>query len=440
LVAACALGQLAAAVTAIRDVTVIDGTGAAPAPHSTIVLSGERIVEIGPAAKVRVARNARVIEGRGRYAIPGLWDMHVHLWYEQNQLPVYVANGVTGVRDMGSDYGRTCAWRRDVEAGKAIGPHVVTSGPPVAGHLPEDRKLPALVAITPEDARRTFDKLDEMDVDFVKVLSDLPRDAYVALAERARKWRVAFAGHVPDAVTAWEAIDARQASMEHLFGVFLACSSEEQEIRAGKKPRTDVLETFDEQKARELFRRSALYETRQAPTLTLWERMAHIDTEHRVRDPRLKYVPPAVRASWPKPADELDAGKPEQAAYLERQYNLAFRIVKMMQENGVEILAGTDTGDPYTIPGVTLQHELELLVKAGLTPMQALQTATVIPAKFLGWDEAVGTLKKNMVGDIVLLDADPLAEIRNVSKISGVAIRGRYLAKPQLTAILNGVR
>ena len=115
-------------------------------------------------------------------------------------------------------------------------------------------------------------------------------------------------------------------------------------------------------------------------------------------------------------------------------------MVRLMKETGVEIMAGTDTGDPYTVPGVTLQRELELLVKAGLTPAQALETATVIPARFLGWEESMGTLKAGMVADLVVLDANPLADIRNVSKVSGVAVRGRYLQRSQIRAILDGVK
>ena len=246
-----AFPRLDAATTVIRDVTVIDGTGAPAVPHTTIIVRGERIAILGPLKDVAVPPGARVVEGRGRFVIPGLWDMHVHLWYPQNQLPVYVANGITGVRDMGSDYARTKAWRADAVSGKAVGPHVVTCGPPVAGKKPEDAKLPVLIVESPEDARRAFDKLDDLNVDFIKVLSDLPHDAYLALAERARKWRIAFAGHVPTSVTAQEAMDARQGSMEHLFGLFVACSSEEAAIRAGKAPASLVTETFDEQKARD---------------------------------------------------------------------------------------------------------------------------------------------------------------------------------------------
>ncbi len=427
LLAGLMFGRLFAATTAIRDVTVIDGTGRAPLPHSTILVRGDRIIEIGPDNTIRIPPGTRVLSGRGRYAIPGLWDMHVHLWYEANQLPVYVANGITGVRDMGSDLARTKAWRRDAESGKSVGPHIITPGAPVDGKQSDDPKLPVLVALTPEDARRAFDRLDDSGADFIKVLSSLPRDAYLALAERSRKWRVPFAGHVPASVSAWDAIEARQLSIEHLFGLFAACADDP----------ANVLDSFDEQKARELFHESALMETRQTPTLTLWERMARIGETQREHDPLLSQVPAAIRRTWPETEPPV---KPEDAAKLKRQFELALRMVRLMKECGVEILAGTDTGDPYTIPGVTLQRELELLVKAGLTPMEALRSATVLPAKLLDWDSAVGTLKKGMVADIVLLNANPLADIRNISRVHAVVLRGRYLDSAWVSSTLRSVK
>jgi imidazolonepropionase-like amidohydrolase len=374
--------ELPAAAIVIRDVTVIDGTGSPPLPRQTMVITGKRISQIGPTARVKIPAGATVIDGRGRYAIPGLWDMHVHLWSDRNQLPLYVARGVTGVRDMGSDFSRTNRWRTAVEAGTSIGPHVVTSGPAVDGRAGRDPRLPVLVALTPDDGRRTFDQLDGMDADFISVQADLPRDSYIALAERARKWRLPFSGEVPSAISVMEAIEARQSSIDRLAGLPAACS-----LDAAR-----AAETFDEGRAREVFRRSAMMGTRHVPMLHSWER----------------------------------EGK--------KNFELANRMVKLMRECGVEVLAGTDTGETATTPGLTLHRELELLVKAGFTPMQALQSATLFPARFLEWDSAVGVLKRGMVADIVLLDANPLADIRNVSRVSGVFSRGRYLNQAQIKA------
>jgi imidazolonepropionase-like amidohydrolase len=369
----------AVATTAIRDATVIDGTGAPPQAHSTIVFRGERIIALGPARTTRIPKSARVINGRGKYVIPGLWDMHVHLRDKENVLPLYVARGITGVRDMGSDRARIAAWRKAIEDRKAIGPHIVTSGPPFDGAAVK----------TPDEARRAFDRLDGMNVDFIDVLPTLPRQAFFALAEQCRHWRVPFAGHVPDEVRASEAIEERIGSIEHLSGIVLACSNEEQKIRAGKAPKSRAFETFSEDRARELFKRCALLETRQTPALSYWERRACPEAQ--------------------------------------REFEVARRLVGLMKQCGVQILAGTDTGHPNTEPGKTLHHELELLVQAGLTPAEALRSATVEPARFLGWDESVGALKAGMVADLVMLDGDPLRDIRNVSKISGVAARGVYV-------------
>lgn len=368
----------AVATTAIRDVTVIDGTGAPPQRHSTIVFRGERIIALGPARTTRIPKSARVINGRGKYVIPGLWDMHVHLAGKKDALPLYVASGVTGVRDMGGDFARVAAWRKAIAGREMAGPHIVTSGPPVDGATVK----------TPDEARRAFDRLDSMDVDFIDVLP-LPRQAFFALAEQCRHWRVPFAGHVPDDVRASEAIEERIGSIEHLSGMFLACSSEEQTIRAGTAPKSRVFKTFSEDRARELFKRCALMETRQTPALSYWERKA-------------------------RPEDQ-------------RAFAMASKMVGLMRQCGVQILAGTDTGHGNTAPGKTLHHELELLVQAGLTPADALRSATVEPARFLGWDGSVGTLKTGMVADLVVLDADPLSDIRNVSKISGVTARGVYV-------------
>jgi predicted amidohydrolase YtcJ len=303
--------------------------------------------------------------------------MHVHLWDKQNVLPQYLAHGITGVRDMGSDYARTRAWRRAIESGKAIGPHVVTCGPAVNGTPSDNPKLPVDIIRDPEQARREFDRLDNMHVDFVKILSTLPRDAYFALAERARHWDLPFVGHLPNDVTIDEAIEARQASIEHVFG----------------------FPVKDERKCREALDRCAMFGTRLTPSLTLWHRMAAED--------------PTVR---------------EQLPYLDL-------LVKRAEQAGVKLLAGTDTGDPGTQPGITLHQELSLLVQGGLTPLEALRTATLEPARFLGWDENLGTLKKGMLADLVLLDANPLSDIRNVSKIAGVAFEGRYFTSHELRTL-----
>jgi len=197
-------------------------------------------------------------------------------------------------------------------------------------------------------------------------------------------------------------------------------------------------DTFSEKKAKAFFERSALYGTAHCPTLSLWERMTYSNAAARLRDPRLKRVPLAIRTTWPKLDEELKKSAGVDAKMQQRQMDFYNRMVRMMKEAGVAILAGTDTGDPYTIPGVTLYDELALLVKAGLTPMEALRSATAVPAKFIGWGDSAGMLRPKFDADFVLLDADPLLDIRNVSKVAGVGVRGRYLTRVAIARILAG--
>ena len=395
-------------------------------------------------------KHAQVVNASGKFLIPGLWDMDVQLWYEENQLPVYVAFGVTGVRDMGGNFARTSAWRAGIEKGSAIGPHVVTSGWALSGgDNPPGEKLSELRVPTPADARRIFDYLYDQDVDFIRILPSVPRFAYFALLEQGRHWGIPVAGDLPDSISAWEAIAKRQSSIERLSRVFLACSTDEDELEteaeraAGARNQAALdriesraLDTFSENKARELLGKCALFQTRLTPELTRFAREARQGSGESACDSRMAFVPRSIREQWKRTAEA-----PEDAlAYRRRVYAKALELVKLMRQSGVAILAGTGTGDPDTIPGATLHDELRLLVRAGLTPMEALQSATITPARYLGWDDALGTIEKGKVADLVLLDADPLVDIANTEKIAGVILRGKYLPKTRLARILADVR
>ncbi|HLJ15121.1 MAG TPA: amidohydrolase family protein [Bryobacteraceae bacterium] len=436
-------------LVAVRNVTVIDVAGSRTLPERTLIIQGERIASIGPARSTPIPQNAQVVNGQGKYLIPGLWDMHVHLWHEENQLPVYVAFGVTGVRDMGSNFLKTQQWRAEIEKGKAIGPHIVTPGAALNGDDLHDEKLPILRVQTPADARRIFDYLYDQNVDFIRILPSLPRFAYFALTEQGRHWGVPIAGDLPFSVSVAEAITNRQSSIEHLSRMFLACSAEAEELEieaeraalagnaaALERIENRALDTFSETKAQELLQRCALFETRQVPELTRFERAASDSAEIEC-DPRVSFVPRSVRNQWKRVGRRLSS---DDLAYRHKRYEKALEMVRVMERYHVGIMAGTDTGNPDTIPGATLHDELRLLVQAGLTPMEALRSATVVPAKYLGWDDALGTVEKGKVADLVLLNADPLADIANTQKIAGVFLRGRYLSKTELIHILSSVK
>ena len=373
----------------------------------TVVADAGKITRVGPAASTQGSQGSRIVDGRNKFLIPGLWDMHVHLYYKQ-YLPLFVAFGVTGVQDMGSDFTKVKAWREEIESGKADGPHIVTSGPPVDGGPSDDEKLPILEAGTPQHARDAFDQLYKMNVDFIKVLSRLPRDAYFAIAEQARHWDLRVVGHVPTSITAQEAVEARQKSLEHMFGIMKSVSTDQDAVR--------------------FFERCALTGTRLSPTLVLWLRMSHIDDTQLMNDPRLAVIPQKIRDSWPDVSTEGGSAK----AQIWRIYQL----VALAKKAKAEILAGTDTGDPYVIPGATLHDELEQLVAAGLTPRDALEAATLAPARFFESEDRSGSIEKGKLADMVLVNANPLDDIRNLRKIAAVFTHGKSYLKKDLDAIL----
>ncbi|MBC8164691.1 MAG: amidohydrolase family protein [Bryobacteraceae bacterium] len=439
--------SLSAQRIAIRNVTAIDADGARP--NVNVIVSGGRVMVAS--AKAAIPAGAAVIDGRGKYLIPGLWDMHVHLWETNPMSHLYVANGVLGVRDMGSDYARTSKLRSDILTGQIPGPRIYTSGPVIDGPRSGMKQAPVLTADTPEEARQAVDSIDKASGDFVKILSGLSFDAYQAVAQRSRVIRMPFAGHLPDSVTMLEAIDARQKSIEHMFGLAVACSPLEPSLRSqradaiAKKDRAALVairqrtyDTFSPGAANQLFHRMARFGVWQTPTLTLWRRMSLIDTDRLATASELRFVPQSIRASWADPRKDLEGVTPERLASFRKDYEFHRALVKLLFGSGAGVLAGTDTGDPYVVPGFALHDELEALVEAGVSPLDALTSATLGPARFFETESSFGKIARGKVADLVLLNANPLTDIRNTRRISAVILNGSVLDRRCLDQLLEG--
>src|SRR5882724_7036750 len=243
---------------AIAHVTLINPANSSVQSDATVIIEGNHVATVLVGAMVKLAKNTRVIDGGGKFLIPGLWDMHVHSafgdWFPGGRdliLPLFVANGVTGVRDMGGDIPVLFAWRKQIAAGKIIGPRMVVSGPMLDGYLSDGKSLrfPSSVAVTtPASAVSAVDSLKARGVDFIKVQSVISRDAYLAAAAEAHKQGLPIVGHVPDKVRLAETAAAGQKSIEHLMGIFEACSSEEDKFIEGKGSLELLLSTYTQQK------------------------------------------------------------------------------------------------------------------------------------------------------------------------------------------------
>jgi len=357
LIALC--GHLCAATVVIENVTVVDVAAGTVRPHLSAVIEGERIVAVGPQGSLRVPLNARVVDGTGRYLSPGLWDMQVQLRNPDRQLPAFLAFGVTGIRDPGGNYDQAAETRLEIQKGKVIGPRIVASGPAVGG------------VQTAQTARLAFDRLFQDSVDFIQVLPDLSREAYLALAEQARHWRLRLDGAVPTDVSPLEAVNARQGIIEGLSNL---------------GPLTDdtVIRFFE---------KCAMFGTRISPLLS-------------------------------------------QSAVSTKLYELT----ALAKRYKVELLAGTGSAEAYTALRGNLQNELTQMVAAGLSPREALESATLAPARLLGWDHVMGSVETGKIADLVLLDGNPLQDISNTRRVAGVFAQGRYYSRQDLDGMLASGR
>ncbi len=435
---------------AIAGVTVIDTAGEAPRPGMTVLIEGERIAALGPASETPLPENARVVQGARKFLIPGLWDMHVH-WRDEAYLPLFIANGVTGIRIM---WGQPphLEWRGRIESGSLLGPRMVLAGTIVDGARPT--WAGSIAAATPEQGRAAVRQTKAQGYDFVKIYSSVRPAVLQSIAEEAKKQGIRFAGHAPDAVRVADASDAGQHSMEHLQGLLLAASAVEEELRTefaamrglprgperaslSRAASVRMLETYDEHKAARLFEKLKANGTWQVPTFTVLHSIAFLRELDKAGDPRLRYMPAWIRELW-KPANDFRF-RSETAEDFElgkRFFQRRLRLVGDMHRAGVGFLAGSDALNPYCFPGFSLHDELEWLVKAGLSPMAALQAATRNPAVYLQKEKDLGTIEAGKLADLVLLDADPLADIRGTRRIAAVVYRGRLLDRAALDRML----
>jgi imidazolonepropionase-like amidohydrolase len=459
---------------AIRDVTVVDVIDGLPRADHTVLIAGNRIVAVGPADEVRAPDDADVIDAAGGYLIPGLWDMHVHSvanvaldmsvrsvaamdWH----FPLFLAWGVTGVRNMNDGTGDvrlelTNSVKRRLASGEVHGPRLLANGPSVDGDPPLASN--PVVVRTAAEARAVVNELADSGADFIKVYENLSREAYVAIMDQAQRRGIPVDGHVPFRVTPEEAADAGQRTFEHVLAMAAGCSTQ---AAAERERFARVLSPMGGAPALEnltpmvLFHHErALYDSRDpaacAATIEAYLRNGvaeapNIVAYHDVVNAKeilsdeasMRLVPEVIRRNW----EEMVGSEryQELQAILRPMVPLYAENARLLNEAGVLLLAATDVGIPAVVPGISLHEELVLLVEAGLTPLEALRTATLNPASVLGMTDSLGTVEAGKLADLVLLDADPLADIANTQRIRAVVADGRLYRRGDLDRLLAEV-
>lgn len=457
---------------AITPVTVVDVTDGSLQAGQTVLVADDRIDAVGPDGEVVVPDGATVVDGTGGYLIPGLWDMHVHLFNQVSRrppnewyFPLLVANGVTGVREMWTKPGDRLTladWRARTAAGTLLAPRIAVAGTLVDG--PSSLWPTSDRVATAAEGRSIVREIHEAGLN-VKVYDMLPRQAYFAIIDEARQLNLHVAGHIPTLVRAEEALAAGQRTAEHLLQIRESCSSREDEILRERtqlhaRPYTMVeddslwerheqikTETFDRARCVEVARRLAAGSMWQVPTLVNERRWYYGSAPEYRQDARLRYVPAHERKVWQDGYGDYDVESDDlasmtysgPAAELARRWAVVQKVVEVLGAEGVPILAGTDLGGPYVYPGFSLHDELELLVEAGLTPLQALQAATLEPARFFEATDSLGTVEAGKLADLVLLNANPLEDITNTQRIRAVIADGRFYDRDALDRLLAEV-
>ena len=422
----------------IDNVTVVDVVKGKLLPNMVVVIDGKRIASV---AKTRPGElhTGTVMDGAGMYVIPGLWDMHVHVAFTNDpariqstralMLPLLIANGVTGVRDMGSNLDAVLATRDSVAAHQVIGPRIVTSGPMLDG--PTSRYAVIVKVTTAEDGRAAVRELHDRGVDFMKTQSLIPRDAYLGLADEAAKLGMRFEGHVPDAIRAREAVAAHQHSFEHLLGVFGASTTIEDSVIAGKQPsKAAIIAAHSEANEKAIIALLAKNQVWQCPTI-LSDLGSASDL---VSDPGLPYWFKNTVDQWKASSLQALSSTDAATADVKQRFDRwELSLTTKLHAAGVPFLAGTDAPQGFDlVPGASLHSELEWLVRAGFTPLEALQTATINPATYLGRTKDFGTVEAGKIADLVVLARNPLVSIGNTRSVVAVVADGRFYSATEL--------
>lgn len=432
-------------IVAIENVALVDVVRGTIVKSRTVVIADGIIAALGEPGSIKIPPTAVRVDGRGRYLMPGLVDMHVHLFNNASRrlpndwtFPLFVANGVTAVREMRTEPAQVSVvndWRAKVDRGELIAPFVVAAGV-------------AAGAGSVEDARRQVREASAAGADFVKVFSEVREPQWRAMLEEARVVKIPLCGHIPSEVSLLDAATAGQRSNEHLTQVYEACSANEMAWLAARKGLTGekivelrdaqeqaVLESFDSVACDRIAPALAKTGQVQVPTLVLPYFEARGSSTNFRDDPRWRSLRSDEQARWERFLKIREHAVGEVKLYAQR-WDVSRQIIASLNAAGVRLLAGTDAPMPLVYPGSSLHEELELLVESGVRPADALRAATIWPAEFLGLSDRRGSIAMGKRADLVLLDGDPLADIRHTQRICAVVLAGRLLQRADLDSLL----
>jgi imidazolonepropionase-like amidohydrolase len=436
---------------AITSVSIIDVTGGPTQTDMTVIIDNDSIKTIGKTDKIKIPENYKEFDASGKYLIPGLWDMHVHAMHNERDksfFPLFAANGVVGIREMGT-YLSASLYFQETWDSNSLNPRVIWGSPMLDGSNPASPH--GLGIQFPGAARSLVHAMKKLGFEFLKIYDRMSSEVYHAVIDEARKIGLSTGGHVPYSISAGEASRAGQNSIEHMSLVVESCipgalDKVKRQFSDFDKPQgiggpsrdwltDDALNSFDPKLFDDLCNEFIKNNTWHTPTLT-WSQGTYLGyNEECLKNQSLEYAIPKIRQDWNNLRKTADTPDMRMGAKLAEKW---MKIAGELHRRGVPILAGSDSSDePGVIAGFSLHDELGFLVKVGLTPLEALQTATINPAKFLKTTNKYGTIEEGKVSDLVILNKNPLDNIKNTKDINAVVLRGKLINREKLDGLLQ---
>ena len=413
----------------ITHVNIVDVNTGKILKNKTVAIDSNRITGIYD-KEIVGSGSTIVIDGKGKYLIPGLWDMHAHYkWSHVDLDPLLIANGITGIREMWGDMPAFVDIPKRSQHEGLLSPDVYLSADLIDGNPPS---FPAgcLVVTTPDEAADAVKKQIDKDVDFIKVYSSLSEECFMAIAMEARKRNIPFAGHIPNRVSIYKAIEEGMASSEHLYGFLNACSSVDTSNET-------LVSTFSEKKFDSICSVLAKSSMWLCPTITVNRAMSYLNDTIFTNDPRKSYLPGYVLEIWNLKMNPYTKSQIDNFSNSARgRYLFELSLIGKMNEKGVKFLAGTDCPNPYVFPGFSLHDELSLMVKGGMPVLDALRSATINPAIFMNKKADFGTVEIGKIASLILLNKNPLENIENTKTIETVIVRGKVYNRKALDLML----
>lgn len=421
---------------AFIDVNIVPMDSERILRHQTVITDRGRIVKIDSSSKITPPKTMVQVNAHGKYLMPGLADMHTHTWAEADLL-LFLANGVTTIRNMWGSR-RHLLWRKRIVRGEMLGPTIFTAGPLIDGSPPIWNS--SKVIVTQQEAKQEVALEKKLGYDFVKVYNRLSLEAYHAIIESARKHHMPVAGHVPTAVGLEACLESGQ-TIEHLTGYIDAIEADDSPVKGklDRPSRRVSVNYLDEKKLSRIIDATVAAKVWNCVTLIVTRKFVSLKQAQKLLlDPNMRFVPPAWLASW-DPSKDFRTKDLTDADFelLRKADDVRERITKRLHRAGGRILLGTDNPNPFVIPGFSIHEELQNLVDAGLSPYEAIKAGTRDAAEFLNRLHDFGTVEVGKKADLILVAANPLESVENVSKRVGVMVHGEWYTEEQLEGILE---